>query len=458
MVQVAETYEQQLDDRESAFVTLQAAFREDYSNDHVAKELERLATAAGKWNELISDYTQVVQGISDPQAGRGSVGEDRPLVRLGARPHVDYAIASAQQALAAGSRRTSARCIGAGGLLPQAEAVARAGGGAGPSRRGARQEPQPSVDILLQLADTYETQLGDAAQATAAYQQALDTDERCMDAIDALERLYRRTQAWDRLVEVLTKKSQIVDDGELAVRLRLQVGELWEERLGDNDRAVEAYKEVLTVDPQNLAALIALERSTRRPGKHGGATSTSSSTSSRCTGPRTSRVSIYQQHGGDLGGAVRQDRSGHRLPAEDPAHRRSQRRRPTATSSGSTADERKWDALVDNYRKPHHGVGRIGTSGPSCTSQMGQVYEEELQDPDRAIEAYNDVLSFEPDHVEALRGLARLYEETEQWERAVEVMRRLIRWSTTRRRSTSTTASARSSTSTCGCRRPPRSA
>ncbi len=65
-----ETYEQQLDDRDSAFVTLQAAFREDYSNDHVAKELERLATAADKWNELIGEYTQVVQGISRSEAGR----------------------------------------------------------------------------------------------------------------------------------------------------------------------------------------------------------------------------------------------------------------------------------------------------------------------------------------------------------------------------------------------------
>ena len=44
-------------------------------------------------------------------------------------------------------------------------------------------------------------------------------------------RLYRRMAAWDRLVEVLHKKSHTVDDGELAVKLRLQVGELWEERL-----------------------------------------------------------------------------------------------------------------------------------------------------------------------------------------------------------------------------------
>ena len=74
------------------------------------------------------------------------------------------------------------------------------------------QEPHIRVEILLALADTYETQLGDATQAMAAYQRALDTDEHCIDAINALERLYRRTQAWDRLVDVLTKKSQVVND------------------------------------------------------------------------------------------------------------------------------------------------------------------------------------------------------------------------------------------------------
>ena len=42
---IATVYEEQMNDRDSAFVTLQAAFREDYSNDYVAKELERLATA-----------------------------------------------------------------------------------------------------------------------------------------------------------------------------------------------------------------------------------------------------------------------------------------------------------------------------------------------------------------------------------------------------------------------------
>ena len=79
-------------------MTLQAAFREDYSNDHVAKELERLATAADKWNELIGEYTQVVQGIADPKQAADLWVKIARWYDSALR-HVDYAIASAQQAL-----------------------------------------------------------------------------------------------------------------------------------------------------------------------------------------------------------------------------------------------------------------------------------------------------------------------------------------------------------------------
>src|SRR5206468_8485245 len=60
-------------------------------------------------------------------------------------------------------------------------------------------------------------------------------------------------------------------------------------------------------------------------------------------------------------------------------------------------------------------------------TKMGHVYETERRVHHKAIESYNDVLSVEADHAEALAGLGNLYEETEQWDRAVEVMRRLIR-------------------------------
>ena len=205
-----------------------------------------------------------MQGIADPKQAADLWVKIARWYDSALR-HVDYAIASAQQALQLDNAH-----IGALQALEDfyrkqkrwndlVTVLAR--------HAECETEPAARVDILLALADTYETQVGDATQAVNAYQRALDTDERCIDAINALERLYRRTQAWDRLVDVLAKKSQVVDDTEQAIKLKLQVGELWEDRLGDNDRAVEAYKEVLSVDPRNLPALTALDALYEKTGR-----------------------------------------------------------------------------------------------------------------------------------------------------------------------------------------------
>jgi tetratricopeptide (TPR) repeat protein len=419
LTQVAEIYEQQLNDRDSAFVTLQAAFREDYSNDHVAKELERLATAADKWNELLGEYTQVVQGIAEPKIA-ADLWVKMARWYDSALKHLDYAIASAQQALQLDNAHV--------GALQALEDFYRK------QKRWSdlvtilarhaevEQEPGPRVDILLQLADTYETQIGDTAQSTFAYQRALDTDERCIDAINALERLYRRTQAWDRLVDVLSKKSQVVDDTEQAIRLKLQVGELWEDRLGDNDRAIDAYKEVLSVDARNLSALKALDTLFDKTGR------TEEYLENlehrlEVSPPEEDRVAIYQEMAKVWEEKAKPDRAAEVLEKILLIDDRNQM--AYSDLERLYRQERKWESLVETYRK-HILITNDTRERIDLYGKMGQVYEQELRDLDRAIDAYNDVLNVEMNHLDALAGLARLYEETEQWERAVEVMRRLI--------------------------------
>jgi hypothetical protein len=55
---VAKIYENEIGDQESAFYVLQAAFKRDYSHDETANELERLATATNRWQELLDEYTE----------------------------------------------------------------------------------------------------------------------------------------------------------------------------------------------------------------------------------------------------------------------------------------------------------------------------------------------------------------------------------------------------------------
>jgi len=420
LVQIAETYERELEDRESAFVTLQAAFREDYSNNHVARELERLATAIGRWNELISDYTQVVQTISDPKQAADL------WVKIArwydsALGHLEYAVASAQQALALDPTHVDSLAALEDFYRKQKKWTDLV---AALSRHADLEESVPrKVELLLGLADVYETQIGDAAQATVAYQRALDFDERCLAAINALERLYRRTQAWDRLVDVLAKKAMVVDDTDLAVRLRLQVGELWEDRLGDNDRAVDSYKEVLSVDPQNLAALKALDSLYQKTGNME-AYLENMEHQLEVSAPEGDRVEIYQRMA-----AVWEEQFGKTDRASDVLEKillvDDHNQRAFRDLERIYALDKKWDNLVETYRK-HILITHDQNERIDLYTKTGDVLENELRDLDRAIDAYNDALGLEPGHLPALAGLGRLYEETSQWERAVDVMRRLV--------------------------------
>jgi tetratricopeptide (TPR) repeat protein len=417
---IATIYEENMGDRDSAFIMLQAAFREDYSNDHVAKELERLANVTNKWTELLSEYNQVAQAMEDSKQAADL------WVKIArwydsALNHTEYAIASALKAQSLEPNHLEAMSALADFYRKQTQwkelvAVLQRHGELEP-------DPERRVQVLLLLADTFETQLGDGGQAMVAYDQALRVDERCLKAIEALERLYRRVQAWDRLADVLAKKSQVVDDGDLAVKLRLQVGELWETRLGDNEKAVQAYKEVLTVDPQNLPALKALESLYEKSGRLDAYLEVLEH-QLEVTSSDLDRVALYlrmaqvcEQLPGRAGRAIDCLQEALNIDVNNlKAYQDIER---------LYRHERDWDHLVDTFRK-HILVENESAARTSIYLDMGRVYEEELRDPDRAIEAFSDILTFNPDHTEALKGLARLFEQTEQWERAVDIMQRLV--------------------------------
>jgi len=416
---VAEIYEKQMADADSAFAVLGAAFEIDFSNDQVASELERLATQSGKWNELVGQWTQVAQAEQDPKVAADLWVK---IARWGdsALQNTDYAIQTATYALQldsanAGAMQALSDFYRKKQMWNELVAIL--------ARHADVEEDQDKrVATLLSLAETHELQMGDVAAATEAYERALAADARSIAAIDALERLYRRTSAWDRLVDVLSKKSQTVDDSDEAIRLSLQVGQIWEERLGDDRRAIEAYKEVLIADARNANTLDALER---LYGK---------------TGQLEAQMDIVEQKlevadvGADrirlLQRQARMWEETFRKPDRAIESLQSVLLQDEGFIQAYTDLERlfraekRWEDLVENYRR-HILVSVDPAERTLLYYQMGLVYEKEIKDYDRAIEAYDDVVSFNPEHIEALAALSRLYELTENWDRAVDVMTRI---------------------------------
>src|SRR5262249_29070144 len=107
--------------------------------------------------------------------------------------------------------------------------------------------------------------------AITLYEQILEISASDRDALSALERLYRDAQRGADLADLLERRLGYADDLEEAVRLRFQLGELYERVLRDPDRAVENYRATLGGEPGHAGGIAALERYLEDPAQQGAA-------------------------------------------------------------------------------------------------------------------------------------------------------------------------------------------
>ena len=352
--QVAAIYERELGDLDAAFVVLQAAFNRDYAHEETARELERLATATSRWQELLDEYTSRVNELER---------EDRAAaadlwVKIGRwygehLAHLDYATHSVQQALRLD-----------------------------PSHAGAL---AATAELSLQLGDRREYQEQDLAGAIDAYQQALPHAATAEAAIVALERLYRRTEQWEPLIDILARRTETsADEGEIVGYL-LEVGEIWDRHLEHAGRSIAAYQTVLDLEPHNRTALRALDRLYAK------------------AGPADKHLDVLE-----------------RLAAIDSPDDRTYRELARLYQQSGN-----WDALVATYQNHLAETHDVATRVELYVA-LGQVYEAQLQDLGLAIDAYREVLACEPDEPRALEALGRLYERRGEWDRAIDAMTRLV--------------------------------
>jgi tetratricopeptide (TPR) repeat protein len=422
---VARVYEEELGDQESAFVVLQAAFREDYAQEDTARELERLATAAGKWEDLLAEYTAMVQGLERTEKDKAC----DLWVKIGRwygdhLAHVDYAIHSVQAALKLNPNHLGALAQLAVFQRKRAswhelvETLSR--------HAGIEPDTQKKVDLYLSLAELLETQMQDPMQAIGAYQSGLAADPSSMEALVALERLYRRHEMWEQLIDALGRMADLKVDPDEVVKLRLEIGELWDERLMDSGQAIQAYQEVLNIDASNMPALRALETLYEKTGQSERyldileAQLDASPSDAEQVALYERMSSAWEERFGKL------DRAAdclEKIVAIDQRNLSAYRELERLYRQ-----EGKHDSLVDTYRR-HIMVVTDPVARVDLYCFMGQVYEEELNDYDRAIEAYNDVLTFDADEPRALDALGRLYEHIQEWDRAIDSMAQLARLS-----------------------------
>ena len=121
-------------------------------------------------------------------------------------------------------------------------------------------DPELAKVMLARLGEIFEGKLDHAENAIEVYRRLLLIQDDHPAGLDALERLYARTGRHEDLVEVLHRKAMLAHDVLDRKELLYRICEIWEDVVGDRDKAIETYRAVREIDPDDLSAVEALER------------------------------------------------------------------------------------------------------------------------------------------------------------------------------------------------------
>lgn len=106
------------------------------------------------------------------------------------------------------------------------------------------------VDLLTEMGDIAAGKLGDRAQAARDYVAALEERPNDRKLLTKLMQLYGEEKDWNKLVEVVLRLAEFVEEPAQKVKYLHTAAIVTGRQIGDVDKALEIYREVLELDPK----------------------------------------------------------------------------------------------------------------------------------------------------------------------------------------------------------------
>ncbi len=269
------------------------------------------------------------------------------------------------------------------------------------------------LELLERAGEVSELSLGDDAAALAFYRKAFEIERTYTPALAGLGRLHYKAGRWEALLETYRAELEHAAAGPETAALQYKTGELYEERLGRDEEAIQAYRRAVAADPRHRPAQGALERKLAEKGRWDELAKLLEIEASAAETP-AERARAWFRIGEVMENRLKQaDKSRgayEQALAADPGFAPAREALVRLLTQA-----REWKRLVEELEHdakeatdPALGVGAL--------LQQAEVYREELADPVRAIACYEAVLERDPAHVEALLGLEPLYAEKGAWD------------------------------------------
>ena len=249
-------YDGKLGRADTALLAYQQILSTDPANEEASEGLASIYRRAQQWPELASLLLALGEASVSPPKGRDRKTEAAELFETKlndvTRARDLYAAVLAEDpghpkagdALA----RIAERVGDFDTLVKLLEHRAEA-------RRGAEK-----IEALARVAEVYEDQLNDLAEATNRFEAVLALDPSHLGALKGLDRIFNRTERYKELLENLERQVEVAATPRQKITLWERIAALHDEEFLDHESAASALENVLAIDAANDAALTSLAR------------------------------------------------------------------------------------------------------------------------------------------------------------------------------------------------------
>ncbi len=279
--------------------------------------------------------------------------------------------------------------------------------------------------VRAQAALMWATVLRDRQRSVEALEEMLAQRPHDLTAAHLLQLQLARQKQWRPLAASLQQIHQILAEessGGYGSACALAAAGLWENRLDDLKNASHSAFLVLANHPQHREALEIMDRRYREAADSDGLLSVQGRllAEAQSTMEQTALLTTL--------GAIMANR-GEQQEALDYFRRAARGRAtflPAVRCWVRTARELGIREELAQALACEASASRDTLHRARCTFEAGRIWHHELDEQDRAVTAYKQVLRMDPNHAEAIRELSSLHSVRGEWSEKVELLERSL--------------------------------
>ncbi|MBI5500258.1 MAG: tetratricopeptide repeat protein [Deltaproteobacteria bacterium] len=409
-------YEAELKDLEQAEATYRSILEADPDDEMAVVAIEDMHRSAGQFDKLVDQRRE--------RAAEAKSDGDRRDALLEAARVYETELSDYGKALAVvlgvfkehpADDALYARIERLGVLAEAWTAVIEEVGGL----LGATQDPATVVKLCTHLGSWSHEHLGRPDFGLRYHQQALQINPQSEDALDGIERIYRSAKQWPELVQVLERRAEVAAFPTVRRDRRAEAAAIYEERLGQPDKAMELYRSVLDEDATHAQAGAALERLYTKSERWDDLVALLDKRLAAATDAKVRRDTLLSI------AEIREDRL-ERLEAAAEAFRAVIELDPDNLDAlkGLERLYARRDQFKELLGVLERQLGLVTTPRQKVAllERVAALQEEEFMDVAAAIATFEKILDVDRDHPNALSALNRLYRSDKRWSQLVEVL------------------------------------